>query len=125
MQQQLTMAAVAAALMELRQPIAMYETDLHACVAQRLTAAGLPFTHEAKLAKGCRIDFLVGAVGVEIKKGKPSAATLAAQLQRYAACDAVDGLIVITERTVRLPKTLCGKPVRLIPLSQLWGIALP
>ncbi len=125
MLENVTLAQVAAALMELRSPIAMYETDIHACVGQRLTAAGLPFTHEAKLASGCRIDFLVGAVGVEIKKGKPSAATLAAQLQRYAACDAVDGLIVITERSVRLPKTLFGKPVRLIPLSQLWGIALP
>ena len=71
------------------------------------------------------IDFLVGTIGVEIKKGKPSAATLAAQLQRYAACDAVDGLIVITEKSVRLPGTILGKPVRLIPLSQLWGIALP
>ena len=125
MQQTITMAQVAAALMELRQPIAMYETDLHACVGQRLTAAGLPFVHEAKIAKGCRIDFLVGTVGVEIKKGKPSAATLAAQLQRYAACDAVDGLIVITEKSVRLPETILGKPVRRIPLSQLWGIALP
>ena len=119
------MATVTAALMELRSPIAMVEMDLHACVSQRLTAAGLPFVHEAKIAKGCRIDFLVGTIGVEIKKGKPSAATLAAQLQRYAACDAVDGLIVITEKSVRLPKMLFGKPVRLIPLSQLWGIALP
>ena len=125
MHNEISMAAVAAALMELRQPLAMYEADLHACVGQRLSAAGLPFTHEAVIAKGCRIDFLVGSVGVEIKKGKPSAATLAAQLQRYAACDAVDGLIVVTERSVRLPKTLCGKPVRLITLSQLWGIALP
>lgn len=125
MLEQVTMAQVAAALMELRSPIAMYETDIHACVGQRLTAAGLPFTHEARLAPGCRIDFLVGTVGVEIKKGKPSAATLAAQLQRYAACDAVGGLIVVTERSVRLPKTILGKPVRLITLSQLWGIALP
>ncbi len=121
----ITLEQVAAALMELRSPIALYETNLHACVGQRLTAAGLPHTHEAPIAKGCRIDFLVGSIGVEIKKGKPSAATLAAQLQRYAACEAVDGLIVVTERTVRLPKTLLGKPVRLITLSQLWGVALP
>ena len=125
MQHDISMATVAAALMELRQPLAMYEADLHACVGQRLSAAGLPFTHEAVIAKGCRIDFLVGSVGVEIKKGKPSAATLAAQLQRYAACDAVGGLIVITERSVRLPPSILGKPVRCIPLSQLWGIALP
>lgn len=119
------MATVAAALMELRSPIAMVEMDIHACVGQRLAAAGLPFVHEAKIAKGCRIDYLVGTIGVEIKKGKPSAATLAAQLQRYAACDAVDGLIVITEKSVRLPETILGKPVRRIPLSHLWGIALP
>ncbi len=125
MMQSITMEAVAAALMELRSPIALYETDIHACVGQQLEAAGFPCVHEAKIAMGCRIDFLVGTVGVEIKKGKPSAATLTAQLQRYAACDAVDGLIVLTERTVRLPKTLLGKPVRLITLSQLWGVALP
>lgn len=125
MMQPITMEAVAAALMELRSPIALYEMDIHALVGKRLEAAGLPCVHEAKIAKGCRIDFLVGTVGVEIKKGKPSAATLTAQLQRYAACDAVDGLIVLTERTVRLPKTLLGKPVRLIILSQLWGVALP
>lgn len=125
MHKDVTMATVAAALMELRRPIAMYEADLHACVGQRLSEAGLPYTHEATISKGCRIDFLVGSIGVEIKKGKPSAATLAAQLQRYAACDAVDGLIVMTERSVRLPSMILGKPVRCIPLSQLWGIALP
>ncbi|MBE5802582.1 MAG: hypothetical protein E7319_09890 [Clostridiales bacterium] len=125
MLQDITLAMVAAALMELRSPIAMYETDLHACVRQRLEAAAFPCQHEARLAKGCRIDFLVGAIGVEIKKGKPSAATLTAQLQRYAACEAVDGLIVVTERSVRIPKSVCGKPVQLITLSQLWGVALP
>ena len=41
------MATVTAALMELRSPIAMVEMDLHACVGQRLAAAGLPFVHEA------------------------------------------------------------------------------
>ena len=117
--------AVLNALRELRSPFALYEADIHGWVASRLTEAGLPFVHEAVIGKGCRIDFLVGGIGVEIKKGKPAAAALLPQLRRYAACEAVTGLIVLTQRSVRLPDALSGKPVRQLTLSQLWGVALP
>ena len=113
------------ALLELRSPFALYEKDIHGWVAARLKDAGLPYLHEARIGKGCRIDFLVGNVGIEIKKGKPIPAVLAAQLKRYAACADVDSLIVLTQRNVKLPKTVMGKPVDQITLSQLWGVALP
>ena len=46
------------------------------------------------------------------------------QLTRYAACPQVASLILVTEKTVPVPHTLCGKPVRLLCLNRLWGIAL-
>lgn len=113
------------ALGTLRSPFAPCEADLHLRVGQCLSAAGLPAVHEARLAPGCRIDYLVGAVGVEIKKGRPDPAALRRQLERYAACGQVEALVVLTQRAVTLPATLCGKPVRSLALNQLWGVALP
>lgn len=113
------------ALLELRSPFALYENDIHDWVAARLKDAGLPYVHEARIGKGCRIDFLVGNVGIEIKKGKPIPALLTAQLRRYAECEQIASLIVLTQRSVTLPSRLNGKPVDQITLSQLWGVALP
>ncbi|MDD3334714.1 MAG: hypothetical protein PHI98_04265 [Eubacteriales bacterium] len=112
------------ALMELRSPFLPYETDIHMQVEKRLCDAGLPHIHEAKIGPGCRIDFLVGDVGIEIKKGKPIPAVLTAQLERYARCEAIGSIVVLTQRSVKLPKQLAGKPVRQMTLSQLWGLAI-
>lgn len=117
--------AVLDALSELRSPFALYEYDIHDFVKKRFEEAGLPCVHEAKIGKGCRIDYLVGTVGVEIKKGKPIPATLLKQLSRYAACEGVSALVVVTQRSVSLPKTVCGKPLRIVALNHLWGVALP
>ncbi len=119
------LAAVLDALKELRSPFALYEMDLHQMVAWRLSEAGLPYVHEAKLAPGCRIDYLVGSVGIEIKKGRPDASAVKKQLMRYAACEGVQAIVLLTPRTVVLPKTVLGKPVHVIVLNQLWGVALP
>ena len=119
------LTAVLDALKELRSPFALYEMDIHQLVAQRLTDAGLPFIHEAKLAPGCRIDYLVDTIGIEIKKGRPDASAVKKQLMRYAACDGVEAIILLSQRTVALPKTVLGKPVHVIVLNQLWGVALP
>ena len=113
------------ALQELRSPFALYETDIHEMVKKRLTEAHLDFIHEAKLGPGCRIDFLVGNVGIEIKKGKPDVNALKRQIARYTSFDQVESLIVLTSRTVSLPKTVLDKPVHVIVLNQLWGVALP
>ena len=113
------------ALKELRSPFALYETDIHQMVGKRLLEAGLSFVHEAKLGPGCRIDYLVGEIGIEIKKGRPDGKLLTQQLVRYASFDALSAIIVLTQRTVSLPKTMLGKPVHVIVLNQLWGVALP
>lgn len=116
---------IIAALRELRSPFALYEQDIHQAVARRLTDAGLPFLHEKSLAPGCRIDFWCDGVGIEIKKGKPRPAALLEQLRRYAVSEEIAALVVLTQRSVRLPASVCGKPLVQLTLNQLWGVALP
>ena len=101
------------------------EYDIHAQVASALGAAGLPFEHEYKLGPRCRIDFRVGRIGIEIKKGRPASSDLARQLGRYLMSDELDAVIVVTQRVTRVPESIHGKPVYLLSLNRLWGVALP
>ncbi|MBE5804782.1 MAG: hypothetical protein E7316_09760 [Clostridiales bacterium] len=112
------------ALQTLRAPIQQGEYDLHRLVMETLAAHGIPCEHEVSLAPRCRIDLMCGGVGIEIKRGKPVRGRLLEQLTRYARCEGVQGLILVVERSVDLPGSLCGKPVRVICLNRLWGIAL-
>ena len=116
---------VADALASVRMPAQPAEYDIHAAVAGALDGSGLGYTHEYKLGPRNRIDFLVGRVGIEVKKGRPATSDLTRQLRRYLAADALDGLIVVTQRVTAVPGEICGKPVMLVSLNRLWGVALP
>ena len=118
------MEQVIAALQTLRAPIQQGEYDLHRLVMDALDAGGVPWEHEVKLAPRCRIDLMCGGVGIEIKRGKVERARILEQLRKYAECEQVEGLILVTEKTVPVPHAIYGKPVRLICLNRLWGIAL-
>ena len=50
---------------------------------------------------------------------------LLTQLRKYLASEDLDGMIVVTQRAVNLPATIYGKPVYLLSLNRLWGVALP
>ena len=112
------------ALTALRAPLQQGEYDLHRLVMDALDAAALPWEHEVRLAPRCRIDLMCGSVGVEIKRGAVDKARVLQQLSRYAACPQVTALILVTEKTIPLPHAIGGKPVRLLCLNRLWGIAL-
>ena len=118
------MESIVEAISALRAPLQQGEYDLHRLVMDALDAASLPWEHEVKLAPRCRIDLMCGGVGIEIKRGKVEKARIIEQLRKYAACEQVEGLILVTEKTVPVPHTINGKPVRLICLNRLWGIAL-
>ena len=94
-------------------------------IAQALVENGLDAQHEVRLAPRCRIDFMSGGVGIEIKKSRPERAKLIAQLTRYAGCEQVESLVVAAPRGVNLPKMICGKRVSMVALERLWGISLP
>ncbi len=118
------MERIVEAISALRAPLQQGEYDLHRLVMDALDAAALPWEHEVKLAPRCRIDLMCGSVGIEIKRGKVEKARILTQLRKYAACEQVQGLILVTEKTVPVPHAINGKPVRLICLNRLWGIAL-
>jgi len=113
------------ALQAMRPPFVPYEYNIHVMVEECLLNAGLAYTHEAIIGKGCRIDYLVEDVGIEIKKGKQVPRVLLKQLERYAACEAIGSLVIISQRSVRLPGCVGGKALCQIVLPQLWGVALP
>ena len=119
------MECVEAALCTLRVGASDSEERLHEQAAEAFARAGLEAAHEVRLAPRCRIDFMVGPVGVEIKKKRPQRGTLIAQLARYAACPQVERLIVLAPRGVDLPNQMEAKPVTMMSLEKLWGISLP
>ena len=118
------MERITEAISALRAPLQQGEYDLHRLVMDALDAAGIPWAHEVPLAPRCHIDLMCGGVGIEIKRGKVEKARVLAQLQKYAACPQITGLILVTEKTIPLPHAIHGKPVRLICLNRLWGIAI-
>ena len=118
------MNSVYEALQTLRAPIQQGEYDLHRLVMDALEDQGLTPEHEVALAPRSRIDLMCGGVGIEIKRGKPVRGRLLEQLTRYAQCDQVQELILVAERSVDLPRSICGKPLRVVCLNRLWGIAL-
>ena len=73
------MREILRALSTLRVPAAPEEYDIHALVAAALERAGIAARHEARLCPGCRIDFLCGHVGIEVKKNRPPRASLMKQ----------------------------------------------
>lgn len=113
------------ALKVLRIPLIENEYTLHDMIAAVLQDGGFCVCHEVRLAPRCRIDFLVDGVGIEVKRGKQDKRKLRAQCEKYLACGALDALIVVLDGAAMLPDTLCGKPVYVIGLNKLWGIALP
>ena len=113
------------ALANLRIGAVPSEYDLHEMIADALRGAGIDFIHEAVLGPRCRIDFLVGDVGIEVKKTYVGARALREQASRYLKFDALNGLILVTTRGARLPATIGTKPVTVFGLNRLWGVALP
>ena len=118
------MERIIEAISALRAPLQQGEYDLHRLVMDALDAASLPWEHEVRLAPRCRIDLMCGGVGIEIKRGAVDKRRVLEQLRRYADCEQICGLILVNEKTVPVPHTIGGKPVRLICLNRLWGIAL-
>lgn len=95
------------------------EVELHGALEGALVAAGHDVEREVALGPRCRIDLLVGAVGIEVKTAG-AAATVARQLQRYAKAEQVRELLLVTSvaRHLRMPETIGGKPLVVASLLQ-------
>ena len=119
------MREILRALSALRVTAAPEEYDIHALVAAALERAGIAARQEARLCPGCRIDFLCGHVGIEVKKNRPPRTSLMKQIARYAASPDISALILVAPGDLRLPREVCGVPVECVALARLWGVALP
>ena len=95
------------------------EKELQAKIAAELTAAGVPYEREVKLADGDVIDFMIGDVGLEVKiKGQRRA--IYRQCERYAKSDRVKVLVLAASASMGLPETIGGKDVYFASLSRGW-----
>lgn len=100
------------------------EYEIHNEITRAFDAAGIEYFHEYTLSPGRRIDFICGKIGVEVKKSRPIAARLRAQLERYLNGTELECVIVVMQKPCALPSTICGKPVYILALNRLWGVAL-
>lgn len=101
------------------------EFEIHQQIELALQRAGIEYIHEHRLLPGRRIDFACGSVGIEVKKARPQAARLREQLCRYLEGTQLSAMIVVLQKPCRLPERICGKPVYVLSLNRLWGVALP
>ena len=118
-------ARIISAIKNVRAPAMPGEYDIHAMISDALSAAEISHEHEYRLGPRCRLDFMCGNIAVEIKKGKPQRAELMKQLSRYMQSPEVEEMVVVVQKRVSLPETLCGKRLHMISLNMLWGVALP
>ncbi len=112
-----TADAIAALLARERLP-AHDEKALQAAIAGVLAANGLAFVRELRVAGGI-VDFLAGAVGIEVKIAGGARAVLR-QCARYAADPRIAELLVVSARALILPPAIGGKPCRVLALGRAW-----
>lgn len=94
---------------------ALFQADIAEVLEKLVGTSG--FTKEAKIGPRERIDFMVeGGIGIEAKI-KGDARAIYRQLERYAACDEITGLILITGKAMGCPDTINGKPVHMVRLG--------
>lgn len=92
------------------------EYDLQQGIADALALERIPAEREVRLDDRCRVDLLAGAIVVEVKIAG-SVATVRRQLERYAAFDRVEGMVLVTGKARhRFPATLGGKPLEVVSL---------
>ena len=113
------------ALRSLRAPLSLNEYDLHRQIADIFNQQGMSFEHEKQLMPRCRIDFLVGTTGIEVKRGRPNKTSLIRQAERYLSSGKLSGIIIVSEQGFDMPDTILGLPCRTLSLRRLWGPANP
>lgn len=93
------------------------EDQLQEGIAAALVEEGFEVEREVRLPGLGRIDLLVGRVGIEVKvAGTPI--EVASQVARYAFCEEIDGLVLVTSRPRhRIPAIANGKPVETVQLA--------
>lgn len=95
------------------------EKALQAEIAARFTALGIDAEREVILAPGDIVDFMVGAIAIEVKI-KGSRRDILRQCQRYAGHARVEALVLATNVAMGFPPELNGKPTAVLNLGRAW-----
>ena len=98
------------------------EKELQSQLEELFFKASVPFKREYRLDDKNIIDFLVYnniAVEVKIKTSYSKRATYL-QCLRYLKFDSVQGLILLTSRSIGFPKEINNKPCYVFNLSTAW-----
>jgi hypothetical protein len=94
------------------------EDDLQQSIKEHLDEFDIYPEREVRLSDGrSRIDLMAGGIGIEVKLDG-SWANVTRQLMRYAKCDEILALVLVTTRAKhhRIPEQLAGKPIHLVSL---------
>lgn len=96
------------------------EKELQDDIAEAFLKNDIQFTREYQVNEESRPDFYINGIGVEIKI-KGSASQLLRQIHRYLTAEKIEGMVVVTTRSVLadIPAEINGKPVRTIHLLSL------
>ncbi len=111
-------AAIVASLLRTARLASSNEAALQISIRDVLTAAKFDFEREKALGPRDRPDFLLagGAIVLEAKARYPKK-QIYRQLERYAAHDGVEVLILVTATAMGMPATINGKPVHVVSLG--------
>lgn len=102
----------------------LQEYEIHDAIATALLEHGISHRREHAFGPRCRADIWVDGIVIEVKKQRPPRQALLDQVSRYAAQPTCRAIITVLERSVALPATLDDKPIAVLSLNALWGIAL-
>ena len=92
------------------------EIELQDALEDLFRDAGLPYQREVTLGERMRVDFMVGSIAIEIKVAG-SRNSVMRQLARYADCDAIEIVVLVTTVAQHyMPPELKGVPVHVIKL---------
>jgi len=121
----ISMADVLRELRPLRIGLAgLEEAALRDCVQELLGRAGLLFEKEVSFAPRCRADLWMDGLVIELKKQRPIRAEVLKQLTRYAKTGKVRGIILVLERSIKLPTVIANVPCAVVSLNSLWGMTI-
>lgn len=97
------------------------EKRTQADIATALQRDGYSFVREYRFSPGDVVDFLVaGAVAVEVKLRHARKKDVFRQLERYAAHERCQALVLVTGLSMGLPAEINGKPVFVAHLGRAW-----
>lgn len=95
------------------------ERRLHASMETALTTAEIPFEREVRLSPVDRIDFMVGAIGIEAKV-RGARLTVWRQLERYARHGDIEAIVLVGAIAMPNVVQIEGKPFAHVSIGSAW-----